>query len=213
NRQEVESISSYFRGNSFSGEEATEENFKANSEGGDILHLAMHAIVDDSDPMMSRMLFYNDHDSLEDGLLHAFEIYNMRIPARVTVLSACETGFGAMAKGEGAMSLARAFAYAGSPSVVMSHWPVDDKSTSELMTNFYRYLSEGHTKGSALQKARQDFLSKADVSRSHPFFWAGFVVVGDDSPVTRSRWPWWILLIGVLITGGWLLRHRRSVRQ
>ncbi len=192
---EVNAISEYFSGQTFTGAEASESTFKSNIGQQGILHLAMHAIVDDEDPMNSRMLFYNDEDTLEDGFLHAFEIYNMRIPSKMTVLSACETGYGKMAKGEGAMSLARAFAYAGSPSIVMSHWQVDDESTAVLMTHFYKHLSEGASKGAAMRQARKDFLEQADITRSHPFFWASFVVVGDDSPI-GSSWTttlYWVL--------------------
>ncbi len=67
----------------------------------------------------------------------------MEIPADLAVLSACETGYGKLEWGEGIMSLARAFAYAGCPSIVMSHWLVDDKASAQLMDHFYRYLSEG----------------------------------------------------------------------
>ncbi len=199
---EVNGISEFFSGQTFVADEASEANFKSNIGDPGILHLAMHAIVDDEEPMNSRMLFYNNEDTLEDGFLHAFEIYNMRIPSKMTVLSACETGYGKMAKGEGAMSLARAFAYAGSPSIVMSHWQVDDESTAALMTHFYRHLSEGESKGAALRKARQDFLAGADITRSHPFFWASFVVVGDDAPIKTSTTRYGVIALALVAIAG-----------
>ncbi|MEM9324903.1 MAG: CHAT domain-containing tetratricopeptide repeat protein [Bacteroidota bacterium] len=208
---EVTAIGEYFDGQTFLGEVASEQNFKAHLDDPGILHLAMHAIVDDEDPMMSRLLFYNGEDTVEDGYLHAFEIYNMRIPSKMTVLSACETGYGKMAKGEGAMSLARAFAYAGSPSIVMSHWQVDDQSTAELMTHFYKHLSKGESKGAALRMARQDFLETADISKSHPFFWASFVAMGDDAPLRPSvNWALlgFVIAICLLVIATLLIRRR-----
>lgn len=77
-------------------------------------------------------------------------LYNMEIPAELAVLSACETGYGKLERGEGIMSLARAFAYAGCLSIVMSHWLVDDRASAQLMDHFYRYLSEGLPKDEAL---------------------------------------------------------------
>lgn len=187
NQKEVSFIASNFRGVDFLGESAHERNFKENVDEYGVLHLAMHTIVDDEDPMQSRLVFSNSKDPLEDDKLHAFELYNMRIPSKLTVLSACETGFGKLARGEGALSLARAFAYAGSPSVVMSHWPVDDQTTSEVMRNFYNYLADGYAKSEALRKAKLDFLDQTHSARMHPFFWGSFVVMGDDSPVRIKR--------------------------
>lgn len=135
--------------------------FKLSSRDYRVLHLAMHAIVDDTNPMHSKLVFTQKQDSVEDNFLHAYEIYNMNIPAQMTVLSACETGYGKLAKGEGIMSLGRAFAYAGCPSVVMSHWAVNDASTAKLMEYFYKYLSYGEAKDRALQLAKLEFFRKS----------------------------------------------------
>ncbi len=183
NVEEVDHISTQFKGLEFLGENATERNFKDHVESYGVLHLAMHTILDDKDPMNSKLVFTHSGDSLEDDLLHAFEIYNMRIPSQLTVLSACETGFGKLARGEGALSLARAFAYAGSPSIVMSHWPVDDQTTAQLMRYFYEYLGEGQKKSEALRNAKLSILNNSHSIRAHPFYWGSFVVMGDDNPI------------------------------
>lgn len=215
NREEVSYISQNFKGLGFFGESANERNFKDKVDEYGVLHLAMHTIVDDEDPMNSKLVFSNSKDSIEDDMLHAFEIYNMEIPSQLTVLSACETGFGKLAKGEGALSLARAFSYAGSPSVVMSHWPVDDQTTAELMRYFYDYLSEGLTKSEALRRAKLDYLGHTHSVRSHPFFWGSFVVMGDDSPVhierlSKNRYWIWVMAL-VMITGLLLLPSLRRI--
>ena len=149
---------------------------------------------------MSKFLFSPEADSSEDGKLHAYELFAMDLPAQMAVLSACNTGLGNLRRGEGMMSLAQAFTYAGCPSVVMSHWPVDDKSTADLMTSFYQHLADGLPKDEALRQARLGFLESATPANSHPYFWGGFVVLGDTSPiVTRSVSLWWFGLAGFLL--------------
>ncbi|MEM9329042.1 MAG: CHAT domain-containing protein, partial [Bacteroidota bacterium] len=121
-----------------------------------------------------------------------------------------------LAKGEGALSLARAFAYAGSPSVVMSHWPVDDEVTAQVMRSFYDYLADGYAKSEALRLAKLDFLSTGQPSRMHPFFWGSFVVMGDDSPLQISaKRGWstyglWVMFIGMVVFG---LTHLLKVKR
>ena len=130
------------------------------------------------------MIFQQNRDSLEDGVLHAFEISDMNISSELVVLSACETGYGVVEKGEGVMSLARAFTVAGATSVVMSHWQVDDKITKDLMTHFYRYLDDGLSKDHALRKAKLNIIEENDQAISHPYYWAAFVFIGVNTPIS-----------------------------
>ncbi len=162
---------------------ATEANFKANSGDYDVLHLAMHTIIDDENPMYSKLVFTQNSDSLQDGLLNTHEIYNMNFNARMVVLSACNTGDGKLLKGEGVMSLARGFFYAGCPSVIMTLWTVEDKTGSNLMSNFYTFLSQGLKKDNALRQAKLEYLKTADALKSHPYFWSGYVTLGDVDPL------------------------------
>ena len=184
--REARKIAEHFQGSSLLGGQATESAFKAQAERYQILHLAMHALIDPQDPMMSTLVFTPDKDSVEDGYLHVYELLNMELTASMAVLSACNTGIGQLQQGEGILSLGRAFAYAGCPSIVMSHWAVPDKSTAQLMEYFYEALAKGETKDAALQQARKQFLAKADVVRAHPIYWAGFVVVGDNNPLPQQ---------------------------
>ena len=195
NQQEAQDIARYFSGTSLTGQQASERRFKEEANQYRILHLAMHALVDDDNPMYSRLAFAKDTtDSPEDGYLNAYELYDMELSADLTVLSACETGFGTLKKGEGIMSLARAFAYAGCPSLVMSHWKVDDRSSNELMNTFYRHLSKGLSKDEALRQAKLSFLKNADEQTAHPFYWGNFAVVGNVDPISeRSNWYWWVI--------------------
>ena len=102
-------------------------------------------------------------------------------------MSACNTGFGNLQKGQGIASLASAFAYAGSPDLIMSLWPVQDQTTPELMSYFYKYLERGFSKGEALRQAKLAFLNQDHQIYSHPYYWASFIYVGDDESVNISR--------------------------
>lgn len=216
NQHEVRGISSYMNGTAFVGDQALEGIFKSQAEEYGVIHLAMHAIVDDNRPMFSKLAFTISNDSIEDGFLNAYELYGMNISAQMVVLSACETGYGKMEKGEGIMSLAHGFTYAGCPSVVMSHWVSDDQATAQLMELFYQYINKGMQKDEALQRAKIDFIKRADDIRQNPAFWGGFVVLGDAKPLIMKSFfeRYWIeltvLLSALLVLSFFLLRSRRA---
>ncbi|MEO1255211.1 MAG: CHAT domain-containing protein, partial [Bacteroidota bacterium] len=201
NIYEAESITNSFNGKALVRDQATEEIFKDELSGYSILHLAMHAFVDHEESMNSKLVFTQKSNGTEDGILHTFELFNMEIPAELVVLSACNTGIGEVQEGEGVISLARGFAYAGVPSLVMSHWNVNDETTSKLMVSFYHYLSEGDRKDVALRKAKLDFLKSANKITSNPFYWGGFVVLGDTSPLNKKINYWLYVIIGIGLSG------------
>ena len=205
NGQEANNIQQYLSGVALTDKEAVERRFKEEANQYRIIHLAMHALVDDENPMYSRLVFTPDAtDTLEDGYLNAYELYNMELSADLAVLSACETGYGKLEQGEGIMSLARAFAYAGCPSIVMSHWTVEDAASAQLMNHFYRYLSEGLPKDEALRQAKLAYLETASLQDTHPFFWGNFVVIGDTAPIVVPRpvWQYWLIGGGFLLAVG-----------
>lgn len=198
NQQEVEAIAQITAGNALLGSAATENGFRKNSQKPRILHLAMHGFLNDCDPAYSGLVFSpsTTQDSVQednDGILHAFEIYNLHLNAELAVLSACNTGRGKMAKGEGVISLARAFKYAGCPNILMSLWQADDKATASIMTHFYEHLNRGLGKAEAIRQAKLDYLGGS--AQNHPFFWAAFVLIGDNEPLEAAV-PW--LQYGVL---------------
>ncbi|SMD36958.1 CHAT domain-containing protein [Reichenbachiella faecimaris] len=168
------------------GDEASEFNFKNEASGYSIIHLATHSIIDQSSDQYSKLIFSGSGTD-EDNYLHAFELANMDMEANLVTLSACNTGVGKLEDGEGIMSMARSFRSAGVHSVAMSLWPASDKSTPELMKYFYQNLKAGQRKSVALNNARKQYLTTATGKARHPFYWAGFVVIGDDSPITSEN--------------------------
>ena len=128
--------------------------------------------------MYSRLVLAQDeNNSKEDGLLEAWEIMNLDLPAEMVVLSACETARGRVGAGEGVIGLTWSVFVAGSPTTVVSQWKVDAASTNDLMVEFHRRAMNGEGKAQALRQAMLKVLRGE--RWKHPFYWAGFVVVGD----------------------------------
>jgi len=121
---------------------------------------------------------YDEHGKPQQGFVQLHDIYNLKLSADLVVLSACETGLGKEIKGEGLISLTRAFMYAGAASVVASLWKVDDAATAALMAQFYKEMfTNGKRPAAALSEA-QRFIAGQKRWRS-PYFWAGFVLQGE----------------------------------
>ena len=210
NTKEVERIAAYLPTEYFTAQDATESKFREIASQYRIIHLAMHALVDDDNPMQSRLVFTQNNSGKDDRYLNAYELYNMDLNADLAILSACNTGYGKYVRGEGMMSLGRAFAFAGCPSVVISHWSVDDQATSELMQVFYQGLADGLSKSEAMRKAKLSYLETTGPREANPIYWGSFVVIGDDAPVTSSSLWYWVL--GIVVGLGLTLVVLRSMR-
>lgn len=179
-REEVETISLMFGKNNqhietYIGNQATEKLFKERARTGfDYIHLATHGFILDQQKI-SGVAFHPSRQDQEDGLLLTQEVYNLHLPARLVVLSACETGLGQYVKGEGVIGLTRAFLYAGAHAMVVSLWKVEDKSTAELMTNFYtRGILTKRPPDVALRNAKLAMIKKG----THPYYWSPFILIG-----------------------------------
>jgi CHAT domain-containing protein len=189
----------------FSKKDATESRFKTLARDYDIIHFATHSELDEENPLSSRILL--TQSGFEDGKLEVREIFEMELKAGLVVLSACETALGKLSSGDELVGLTRAFIYAGTPSVMASLWKVDDASTADLMGSFYRNL-KSKSKVESLRQAQlamihgkvgtnllaqrgvggvgklgeapaRKSLTQESVARSHPYFWAPFILVGD----------------------------------
>ncbi|TSE05010.1 CHAT domain-containing protein [Aquimarina algiphila] len=203
-RREIKAISDIVDGQYYYGSQAIEANFKENASRYNILHLALHGEVDNDRPENSKLYFTKSKDTIEDNLLYSHEIFALNIPAELTVLSACKTGTGKIARGEGIMSLGNAFQYAGTKSLLLTSWDVSDQTTPELMKFFYANLKEGMNKAKALQQAKLQYLASANINRLDPFYWGGFYLVGDSSPIpfknnTTLYWVLGVIMFVILL--------------
>lgn len=216
-KDEVKGISRFIEADPFIDQFAQESVFKENAAEFDVLHLAMHTIINDSLPMFSKLVFSKpDPNSSEDGYLNTWEIYNMKLKARMAVLSACETGTGKLQKGEGVMSMARGLIYAGCPSIVMTLWKVDDKSGVKIMADFYSFLSKGKRKDIALRMAKLKHFESSDPLTSHPHYWLGYVSIGNPEPLYPSRDIYFVVFLFIVVLflfGDWYIRKKPRKKQ
>ncbi|MFL6229706.1 MAG: CHAT domain-containing protein [Pyrinomonadaceae bacterium] len=144
-----------------------------------LIHVATHGLLDAERPQFTGVVLslVGNHDA--DGFLRTDEVFNLKLGAQLVMLSACETGLGKEKRGEGVIGLTRAFLYAGAPSVGVSLWSVADRSTADLMSDFYKRLltNQSPTPPAALRAAQQQMIDGKKYSA--PFYWAPFVLVGD----------------------------------
>ena len=211
-RMEAEYVSKKLGGKLLINESARESEFKKDAPDFDIIHLAMHTVLDDDNPMRSTLIFSPDSTGTEDRFLRTYEIYNIPLKARMVVLSSCNTGTGKLFSGEGILSLARGFIYSGCESVVMSMWEIEDRAGTDIVKLYYDYLKKGYSKSMSLRKARIDFLRKADQLRAHPYFWSTLVVYGDNSPIIRPVWPRFLIAALIILIAVVLIYHLRKRR-
>lgn len=159
----------------------------------DVVHFATHAFGSASSVEEPYIVLGNGGERLLFS-----DISDLDMNADMVVMSACETGLGEYVAGEGVLSLARAFSYAGTKSIIASLWSVDDKSSSEIMVKLYKYLNKGYRKDVALRHAKRDYVANAKGRFKRPYYWAGFIAIGDMSPLDfGSPWDgWWLWAMG-----------------
>lgn len=210
--QEVLEIQRLIGGDIWANTDATTEKLTELSRDYKVIHLATHGKMSQN-PQFSFLAFYDANDSiLSPGgvqkyakALYVADLYNLQLNTDLVVLSACETGVGKLLKGEGIASLAQGFTYAGAKSLVSTLWSVNDATTTTFMTSFYSYLADGWTKDKALQQAKKDLIAEG---YHHPFYWAGYVLMGDSDEIEFSpvNWTWMMgiasLLLLVLLVWG-----------
>lgn len=202
----VKQVGKKYSGQSFLNEKASKQLFINNAREHKIIHVGTHAESNNINPELSRLVFaknLSDARDKNDNYLYAYEIYNLNLSAELAVLTACETGKPTYQPGEGMISLAHAFNYAGSESILTSLWEIDEKSSTEILNNFYIYLTDGKRKDEALRLAKLDYLENASGRTIHPQYWAGLILMGNSDPLRLShRTSWgWVVLFSVMVLG------------
>ncbi len=189
-RAEAEQIATLARSSGGSADswldlKASEEGLEATDVSKyRVLHVATHGLLNAERPQFTGLVLSLVGNKSEDGFLRTDEVFNLKLGSPFVMLSACETGLGKEKRGEGVMGLTRAFMYAGAPTVGVSLWSVADKSTADLMTDFYkRWLGTGAAGSPSVSPAAA--MREAQIAMitgkkySAPFYWAPFVLVGD----------------------------------
>lgn len=192
NREEVIEAARLWQGTAFTDSVYDNGWLARLSPQPQILHLAMHAIADNQQPLRSRLL-------MGEQMLYAQDIYALRLPIQLAVLSACETGDGPLLRSEGVMSLGHAFTYAGCPAVLTSLWRADDAASHELVMRFFKHLKAGERKSEALRRAKQEYLAEADPAGALPLRWANFILIGDTDPLPANDGTGWVWVALVLL--------------
>ena len=151
----------------FVGAEAREDKLRQYGSSAGKIHIAAHGIFRADNPQFSSL-------RLGDSWVLLFDIFNLQLGAELTTLSACETGMNAVWEGDELLGLAGGFLYAGTPSLVVSLWTVNDRSTAQLMRRFYQGLQSGFSKSRAIQEAVLEVKARFP----HPYYWAPFILMG-----------------------------------
>ena len=203
--------------NLFADEQLTAESFKRRSGAYSVLHLALHAVADETFPDESYLLFPTEEGDLE--YLTALDLLTQGLDADLLVLSACYAGDGPWRPGDGVMSLAYALRQAGAQTVLSNYWATADQLSKALMLDFHRQLKAGQPLDKALQGAQLRFKESAALPQAaHPFYWAGFHLQGNLSPLpsgsTFSVPPYiWYLILALAVIAYLVMRRRSSLAR
>ena len=197
-KKEVENLYKNLSAKIFISEDATKQNFIQNASKYGVLHLATHTVYDSTDQEYN--LVFLDKNKKSYSFLKNYEIAYSNLAAELVALSACNTANGTIQKGEAAASLARAFAYAGTPNVLTTLWEVPDQANASIIERFYKNLAQGLPKDEALQQAKLQYLATTNPTQTYPQMWAGAILIGNAEPLQalqKAWWQtwWWLLLL------------------
>jgi CHAT domain-containing protein len=193
-------ISGFNKASQFIYNAATKTNFMKVAANASAIHLATHAIVDFNEPNNSYIAFFRQTSTDDNYKVYAEELYNLQLQkTQLVFLSACETGTGKLSQSEGALSLSRAFAFAGCPDIITSLWKAEDRTTAYISEKFYYYSDKGYSYASALQRAKKDLLNDDAMSQFHtPQYWSNLILIGDVQE-EKSFSPVWIAVVAVTV--------------
>ncbi len=207
-------------GKKLSGSEAVKNQFVSLSGQYPVIHLATHAIANDSNLLGSYIEFYGlkkEADTIHR--LYEQEIYTLDLKsARLVILSACETGNGLLVNGEGIISLSRAFSYAGCKSVITSLWKADEISTTFICRRLHHYLQKGFAIDRALQQSKIDYLESNEIEDrfKNPAYWAHLVLIGDYRPVVKHGYSWeifWVTIATITLLVYFAIKKKNQAKS
>lgn len=207
--EEVRNTQAIWGGKQFIGADATKEVFMKEAANYKLLHLAMHGLLSGENTEFAALAFHPESDSAGQFLLSMEEIAAMELAADLVVLSACETGAGRLRRGEGVISMARAFREAGCPNILMSLWTADDKSSTLIMQDFFGRLKAGGNIAESIRAAKLNLMS-TQFLQSHPYYWAGFVPLGNPNDQKENSHLLLIMLMLLVGVGIGFVAYRTA---
>ncbi|PVW17355.1 CHAT domain-containing protein [Marixanthomonas spongiae] len=183
-------------GMAYVNENASKDAFVNYAKNHKIIHIGTHAESNNISPELSRLIFAKttSEEKKDENFLYTYQIYNCDLSSDLAILTACETGKPSYQAGEGMISLAHAFAYAGSESILTSLWKIDEQSSAEIIAAFYDNLQNGLAKDQALKEAKLAYLSKAEGRTLAPLYWGGLAIMGNTATIElpQNGFSWYI---------------------
>ena len=206
-RKESEYVSGLFEGTFLHSRKVKKEEFLSNIKEHQVIHLATHACLNETDPMLNEIHF-------SDSYITNREIESQLVSPELIVLGACNTANGKYIEGEGLLSLSKGFLQSGAKCIQSSLWEIDDYASSEIIKQMFANLKEGKSKSESLRAAKLDYLAEANNMKQHPYYWAGIVQFGVDGPLVGTKSVWFsnqfTLLAMLLILGIGLFFYYKS---
>ncbi|HMG15239.1 MAG TPA: CHAT domain-containing protein [Saprospiraceae bacterium] len=207
--QELNQINHKLHGEVLKDNYSSKYNLLKATNDFQILHIAAHAKADNESGNKSFLVLAPDSLN-KDGLVYAYDLYKYHLNNDLVVLSACESGAGENLKGEGVVGLTRAFLYAGAKCILPSLWKVSDFQVSQILPEFYQELSTGKNISNAMQKAKQKYISNTVGLYAHPFYWGGFVVIGEPGVINKPDLPISLILaLGICLA--FIIYKRKTI--
>ena len=164
--------------------EATKSAFLDHVSNSKILHIATHSEVSEQDPLFSTIYLNNADSATGSNALYAYELFKQQLNNELIMLNSCSSGSGNYLQGSGIMGITRALRYAGTKSMALNVWAVNDKVASEFASVFYTSLNSGKSKSESIRDAKLYLLQNGN---ANPHFWGAFILTGDPSPVINSH--------------------------
>ena len=205
-------------GDLYLGRSSTQRSFRENAGGHKLIHIATHAEYNNASPERSGLIFAKTNPLDDSNRLYLTDIYNCELSSDVTILTACESGRPGYQDGEGMVSLAHAFNYAGSGNILTALWKIDERSSSQITESFIGFIKAGMQTDEALRRAKLDYLRNSEGRLVDPGYWAGLVLMGvpltiEFAPQPPDRLPMVGTAIVCLAACGFFLVRRRSVSR
>lgn len=213
-KKEQEVLRTFMNYEGLSSSYAIKNNFISKCCNAGVIHVASHLIIDTLSPLQSSLVFQPQKNNF---LLTINEIRQLDIHSQLITLAACQSNYGKQQAGEGIENFAWAFQYAGVHNILSTEWNASDKSTSQILSDFYKNLKAGKTKQEALQLSKINYLKNTDAIGEQPFYWANYSLYGDDSPIDitpgfLSRF-WWIPILILFVCYIALITYKRIYRE